>query len=42
MLLFLPDSSQANIADMGNSADQEMAMSQQDKEIATEASWQAQ
>ena len=26
---------------MGNSADQEVAMSRQDKEIATEASWQA-
>ena len=26
---------------MGNRADQEVAMSQRDKEIATEASWQA-
>ena len=40
-LLFLPDSARDNLADMGNSADQEVAMSRQDKEIATEASWKA-
>ena len=40
-MFFLPDSAQANLADMGNSADQEVAMSQQNKEIAAEASQQA-
>ena len=34
-LFFLPDSAQANLTDMGKIADQEVAMSQQDKEIAT-------
>ena len=39
-MFFHPDSARANLADMGDSADQEVAMPQQDKEIATEASWQ--
>ena len=40
-LLFPSDSARANLADMGNSADQEVSMSRRVKEIATEASWQA-
>ena len=40
-LLFLPDTARAILADMGDSADREVAMSQQDREIATEASRQA-
>ena len=40
-MLFLPGPTQANLVDMGDSVDREVAMSRRDKEFATEASWQA-
>ena len=40
-LFFLSDRARANLADMGDSLEREMAMSRRDKDIATETSWQA-
>jgi len=40
-LCFLLDRAKANLADMGHSLEREMAMSQRDKELATETSQQA-
>jgi hypothetical protein len=40
-LLFLPDSARAVLSDMGDCVDREVALSQRDKEIETEAAWQA-
>ncbi len=40
-LLFLPDSARANLADMGNCVDQEMANSQRDSDLETEAARQS-
>jgi hypothetical protein len=40
-LLFLHNTAQANLTHMGDRVDQEVAMSQQDKEIETEVAWQA-
>jgi hypothetical protein len=41
LLLFLHDTAQANLTHMGDCVDWEEAMSQWDKEIETEAAWQA-
>jgi hypothetical protein len=40
-LFFLPDSARAHLADMGHHVDQEMAQSQRDPDLETEAIWQA-
>ncbi len=40
-LLFLHNTARAKLAHMGDRVDQEVAISQQDKEIGTEAAWQA-
>jgi hypothetical protein len=40
-LLFLPPSARANLSHMGDHVDREVAMSQQDKEVETEATWQS-
>ncbi len=40
-MFFLPDSARAHLADMGHCVDQEMAQSQRDLDLETEAAWQA-
>jgi hypothetical protein len=40
-LLFLLASTRANLSHMGDCVDREVAMSQQDKEVETEAAWQS-
>jgi hypothetical protein len=39
--LFLPASARANLSHMGDRVDREVAISQQDKEVETEAAWQS-
>jgi hypothetical protein len=40
-LFFLPDSARAHLTDKGHHVDQEMAQSQRDPDLETEAAWQA-